>query len=152
MKLLDLAIASAAVYSAWKIIDRSKGVASLHGEYDFRISPQKADNRNTYKLDDSIFRYLEDPVQTVLLQCFAQDYTSPRMIANDSLYNSAVAAANKTGAPCAWVQIVALSKPSCNLEKSAENMLKFCDGFIIKNKANVNLEQLRSSAIACGIS
>ena len=43
MKLLDLAIASAAVYSAWKIIDRSKGVASLHGEYDFRISPQKAD-------------------------------------------------------------------------------------------------------------
>jgi hypothetical protein len=152
MKLLDVIVASAAAYSAYKIVENKKGVADLRGDYNFKISPRKAENKNLYKLDDSIFRYLEDPVQTVLLQCFAHDYTAPRMIEDESLYNSAVAAANKTGAPCAWVQIVALTKPRYNLENAAENMLKFCDNFIMKHKDGINLEQLRSGAIACGIS
>ena len=151
MKPLDIAILSAAAYSAYKIIENKNSAADLRGEYDLKISPKKAENRNLYKLDDSIFRYLEEPVQSILLQCFAHDYTSPRMIADDNLYKSAVAAANKNGAPCGWVQIVAICRPSKNLEKCAEDMLRFCDDFIMKNKAGVDLQKLRNSAISYGI-
>jgi hypothetical protein len=148
MKPLDIIVLSAAAYSAYKVLESKNLASDLRGEYNFKITPKKAENRNLYKLDDSIFRYLEDPVQAILLQCFAHDYTAPRMIADDGLYRSAVAAANKTGAPCGWVQIVAIVRPLSNLESSAENMLRFCDDYILKNKNNVDLRQLRNGAIA----
>lgn len=152
MKLLDIAVLSAAAFAAYKLSSESATVESLKGEYDLKIQPKRAANRNAYKLDDCLFRYLEDPAQTVLLQCFAHDYTAPRMIADENLYNSAVAAANKTGAPCGWVQIVAIMRPRDNLENAAEKMLKFCDDFIMKNKDGINLAQLRNNAITSAVS
>ncbi len=151
MNLLDIAILSAASYSIYKISKSSDSSSSLRGEYDFMTPPAKAENRNMYKLDDAVFRYLEDPVQTVLLQCFPLDYTSPRMIADNNLYERSVAASNSTGAPSGWVQFIAVTKPNANLLKSAESMLRFCDSFVIKSGKNIDLQKMRGDAILVGL-
>ena len=151
MNLLDIVVLSAASYSIYKISHNTNSSSSLRGEYDFRFPPMKAENKNMYKLDDAIFRYLEDPVQTVLLQCFPLDYTSPRMVADTDLYERSVSASNATGAPSGWVQFVAVAKPNANLLKSAESMLRFCDSFVMKSGKNIDLSKMRGDAILVGL-
>lgn len=153
MKTTDLAVLAAASFAIYRIsVQPNSSAASLRGEYDFKIEPQKAANKKMYRLDDSLFRYLDEPVQTVLLRCFAFDYTSPRMITDTKLYRLAVSASNKTGAPCAWVQIVALKNPRLDLVKAAENMLRYCDSFIGKSSGKeIDLVKLREEAINRGL-
>ena len=151
MNPLDIAIFAAGAFALYKITTPNSP-ASLNGEYDLDIVPKKIANKNSYNLDSSLFGYLEPNLQTILLQNYSHDYTSPRMIADEKLYQSAVSAANLSGAPCGWIQIVAIRKPTANLQLAADKMLRFCDEFISKNNKNqIDLEKLRNDAISVGL-
>lgn len=142
MSLLDLSILSAGFFSLYKLATQ-KDPQPLNGSVE-------SANKDVYDLDDAMFRYLETPVQSILLRCYAHDYTAPRMIANEELYRAAVSAANKAGAPCAWLQVVAIRSPNCNLDSAAQNMLKFCDDFVMKSGKSVDLVEMRRRAIDIG--
>ena len=123
---------------------------------------RSAKDTDKYELNEIPFCYLSDNTQTVLLQCFASDYTSPRMIKDDKLYDNAVSAANKTGAPAGWVQYMscvmlsngenpASQKLSTEkLSKAGIKMLEVSE-FIVCNHKNVNLSEMRKSAISAGL-
>lgn len=66
--------------------------------------PQKRSYENNPR-----FYYLKPKTQNTLIRNFAQDYTSPRMIDDDSLYSLCVRVSNDTGAPCGWVQSLAVN-------------------------------------------
>ncbi len=96
------------------------------------------------------FMLLESNTQSLLLRCYAADYTSPRMIADDSLYDRAVNAANESGAPCGWIQFILSQKPSVNLNAAIYSMLECCDN-AVKNQSKIDLAALRMQAITKGL-
>lgn len=96
------------------------------------------------------FLDLDENTKTILLRYFAADYTSPRMLSNDALYNKAVSAANRSGAPCGWIQFVLSKSPNVDIDKSAIIMLIVCDD-IVTNVENVDIVKMRECAIEAGI-
>lgn len=141
MKLLDVLAISCAAYCLNKLrsINAKTSIEQLSGS----LSP--------YSMGTPIFSYLEDNVQTILLQCFPYDYTTPRTIEDQNTYVRALEAANKTGAPLAWVQKVASINPNLDLMKSSANMLVFSDDFVKKSGKSVDLVKMREQAIMAGL-
>ena len=149
MKLFDVIILSAAAYATYNIYNNRKSTKNQNQTLNGDALPDNSGKM--YDLDDCIFRYSEDATQSVMLQCFSADYTSPRMLSDDKLYNAAVAASNTSGAPCGWVQVVAFNNPNSNLSNSARIMIIFCDDFIKKSGNIINLKKMRDDAILSGI-
>lgn len=143
MKILDLLAVAAAVVCIRKLTTKSN--SNLSGSNSV---PQSLD---VYGDGFPKFTYLEDSVQTVLLQCFPFDYTIPQVISDNELYTKAINAANRTGAPLAWVQLIAIRNSNIDLIESSEKMLNFCDDFIKKSGKTINLIDMRNQAIIAGL-
>lgn len=101
---------------------------------------------SAYASPEIPFLDLDDNTKTLLLQCYACDYTSPRMINDDRLYNKAVDCANRTGAPCGWVQFILEKRPEIDIDDAAVYMMHFCDVAMAELEF-INLPELRSAAI-----
>lgn len=156
-KITNCALLGVVGYLAYKLVTQEK---SLPPVQDVPLSGNLSglsglssltSDTEMYAMDTVPFVYLDERTKTMLLQCFAQDYTSPRMIKDDALYNKAVSCANRTGCPCGWVQYVLDKQPGINLDNAALAMLDYCD-YAIKNSDQVLLDAIRSNAINVALS
>ena len=129
-------------------VQRSSAPDQLSGLLEAAPKQNDPDDKQIYFFDGVYFVDLDEKTKTILLRGFAADYTSPRMLKNDTLYLRAVRAANKTGCPCGWIQNVLSVQPNINEQHACEKMLKYCDD-AVKSSSVLNLEELRDHALGC---
>lgn len=132
------------------------GIPGLNGLQDKIVTLKGEEN---YTLSDVPFYNLSESTKTILLRCFSSDYTSPRMIKDEDLYNKSISAANRTGAPAGWVQYTTCLFTQNNpiiplnpdkLSNAAVRMLEVCEAVVVSGKT-VNLPELRNNAINAGL-
>lgn len=98
------------------------------------------------------FWHISKTSQDALLRNLSRDYSSPRMIDDDSQYEICVKASNATGTPCAWTQYVSSICGKSSFERMcylSDQMLSIFDSNISQG---ISIADSRESAIMHAIS